>query len=483
VRRLAIAIGCGLLLAAGFAAAEPPAWPPPAVRPDERPLPINLATALQLANARGLDIQFAAARVQAASAALDRARVLWLPNIVTGVDITRHDGQIQDIVGNVFGTSRQALFVGAGPNMQFAVTDALYAPLAARQVVRARQFEQQAIANDTMLAVADAYFGVQQARGDLAGAEAFVRYGEELVRRAEQLAPGLAPPLEANRARTELARRRQAVVSLRERWQVAGAELTRIVRLDAAAQVEPEEPAVLQVTLVDPATVVDDLIPMSLRCRPELAARQAIVEATLTQIKQEKIRPFVPSVLIRGISTSNPGLAGGLFGGGVNSTWANFGARSDWDAQLVWEIQNLGFGNRARIRERKAEHQAALIDVFRIQDRIAAEVVQANAQVQSARQRITDAQAGLTDAADTFNKSLEGMTQTRRSGELLILVIRPSEAVLALQALAQANADYFAAIADYNRAQFRLYRALGQPADCLGQLVTSTNPVICSDPK
>ena len=54
----------------------------------------------------------------------------------------------------------------------------------------------------------------------------------------------------------------------------------------------------------------------------------------------------------------------------------------------------------------------------------------------------------------------------------MILVVRPSEAMLALQGLAQANADYYAALADYNRAQFRLYRALGQPAQCLPETVT-----------
>src|SRR3954451_160248 len=181
-------IGCACLLA-GAAIADPPNnWPPPAVRPDDRPLTINLPTALQLANARGLDIQFAATRVQAAYAALDRAKLLWLPNLVFGADITRHDGQIQDVAGAVFGTSKQALFVGAGPNLQFAVTDAIFGPLAAKQIVRARQAEQQAAANDTVFAVADAYFGVQQSRGELAGAEAFVRAAEELVRRAEQLA-------------------------------------------------------------------------------------------------------------------------------------------------------------------------------------------------------------------------------------------------------------------------------------------------------
>jgi outer membrane protein TolC len=473
MRASAVVVGWACLIG-GAASADPPGnWPPPAVRPDERPLPINLPSALQLANARGLDIQFAATRVQAAYAALDRAKLLWLPNIVVGGDWFRHDGQIQDVVGTIFGTSKQALFLGAGPSVQFAVTDAIYAPLAARQIVRARQAEQQAAANDTVFAVADAYFGVQQARGELAGAEAFVRSATELVRRAESLAPGLAPPVEANRARTELARRRQAVAALRERWQTAGAELARVIRMDPTARFEPAEPPILQVTLVDPATPVDDLIAIGLRCRPELAARQAIVQATLAQLKQERIRPLLPSVLLRGVSTANPGLGGGVFGGGVNSTMDKFSARSDWEAQLVWEIQNLGFGNRARVRERQAEHQAALIDVFRVQDRIAAEVAQAFAQAQSARDRLGDADAGLKEAADTLDKSLEGLRQTRRAGELLVLIVRPSEAVLALQALAQANADYFATIADYNRAQFRLYRALGQAADCLTALLHS----------
>jgi len=471
-------VGLAAFVTAGLAVAQPPAsWPPPSVRPEDRPLPINLASALQLAQAQGLDIQFAAARVQAASAALDRANVLWLPNILIGADVTRHDGQIQDVVGTIFGTSKQALFYGAGPAVSFAVTDAIYGPLAAKQLVRARQAERQAATNDTVLSVAESYFTVQQARGELAGAEAMVHSAEELVRRAEQLAPGLAPPVEANRARTELARRRQAVVSLRERWQTSSAELARVIRLDPTVRFEPAEPPVLQITLVEPAISVDDLIAIGLRCRPELAARQAIVQAKLAQLKQEKIRPFLPSVLLRGMSTSNPGLGGGVFGGGVNSTWSHFSARSDWDAQIVWEIQNLGFGNRARVKERQAENQAAMIDVFRVQDRVATEVAQAFAQVQAALERIGYAEAGLKDAVDTLDKSMEGMKQTRRAGELLVLIIRPSEVVQALQALAQANSDYFAAIADYNRAEFRLYRALGHAAECLTALIAPVEPL------
>src|SRR5439155_10038501 len=144
--------------------------------------------------------------------------------------------------------------------------------LAARQTLRARQADVQAAANDTLVAVSDAYFGVQQARGELAGAEDTVRRTEELVRRVSRLATGLVAPVEAVRAEAELARRQQAELLARERWRTAGAELLRVIRLDPTAQVEPQEPPQLLVTLLDLSRPVDDLVVLGLTNRPELAS-------------------------------------------------------------------------------------------------------------------------------------------------------------------------------------------------------------------
>jgi hypothetical protein len=52
-----------------------------------------------------------------------------------------------------------------------------------------------------------------------------------------------------------------------------------------------------------------------------------------------------------------------------------------------------------------------------------------------------------------------------------VLIVRPQEVVAAVQALGLANADLAAAVGEYNRAQFRLYRALGHPAEALGGAV------------
>jgi outer membrane protein TolC len=467
---------------AGKVGPPPPVKAPPAAdirpakaeevvgeKPAAGPMPINLATALALANANPIDVQVAAERVRAASAQLDRATALRLPNLNLGVDYFRHDGQIQDIVGTVFTTSRSSFLLGAGPQAVIAVTDAIYAPLAAKQVLRAVRADEQAVRNDTALAVAVAYFNVQQARGDVAGAVESLRRADDLVSRTEKLAPDLTPDVEVNRAKAEAARRRQALEAAHERWQVASADLVRLLRLQPGTLVEPAEEPALVVSLIDAAAPLDGLLAAGLTHRPELASQQAVVQAALVRVKQEKRRPYYPTVAARGVGSNTPGLAGGYFGGGVNDDVQDFGARFSLDLQAVWEVQGLGFGNRAAVRERESDNRRALLELLRVQDTVSAEIVQAHAQLTRTANRLKAAEAGLADATATAEKNLQGLGQTKRVGEQLILVFRPQEAVAAVAALDQAYRDYYQAVGDHNRAQFRLYRALGHPGQALGQ--------------
>jgi outer membrane protein TolC len=255
-----------------------------------------------------------------------------------------------------------------------------------------------------------------------------------------------------------------------ERWQVASADLTRLLRLQPGTLVEPAEEPSLTVSLIDPVTPIDELISIGLTNRPELASYQAVVQAALVRVKQEKRRPLLPTLAVRGVGSNTPGLAGGYFGGGVNDDVQNFGPRFSVDLQAVWEFQNLGFGNRARVREREADSRRALLELLRTQDVVTAEVVQAHAQAQRAAKRLKAAEDGVANAAATAEKNLQGLGQTKRAGEQLVLVFRPQEAVAAVSALDQAYRDYYQAVGDFNRAQFRLYRALGHPGDALCQV-------------
>jgi len=447
---------------------EPIAMTPSKAESFERTFPINLATAMRLANARPIDVQVAEQSVAIAARQLDRAKLLWVPNLVVGADFYRHTGGQQNFAGDILRSDRGSAMVGFGPNVVFNISDAIYAPLAAMQDLKVRRAAMQTATNDATYSVAEAYFYVQQARGELAGALLAAQRAEDVSKKAEALAEGLAPPLEASRAKVELARRQQASTAARERWRTASAELGRLLRLEPGTLIEPMEPPFLPITVIPGDASLDALIPLGLTNRPELQGQQALVQATLARLKQEKLRPLVPSLALRSASTNPSGSLGyGTFAGGQGGTLGGSGSRFDLDLQVLWEFQSLGFGNKARIGERQAEYQIATLELFRTQDRIAAEIAAAFAQGQAASERMAQAEPALKESLDLVEKSLLGMAQTRRLGEVNVLVVRPQEVVAAVQALGQANADFYSAVCDYNRAQFRLHRALGHPSQLL----------------
>jgi hypothetical protein len=85
--------------------------------------------------------------------------------------------------------------------------------------------------------------------------------------------------------------------------------------------------------------------------------------------------------------------------------------------------------------------------------------------VQASVVRVRRAEVGLKSAVESYAGNLRGLSQTVRVGELLQLVNRPQEVVAALQQLQQAYTNYYTTVNDYNRAQFRLFRAMGFPAE------------------
>jgi hypothetical protein len=186
----------------------------------------------------------------------------------------------------------------------------------------------------------------------------------------------------------------------------------------------------------------------------------------LARLRQERMRPLIPSLVLQSNSTPTALLGGGVYGEGTNSL-NNWAGRSDWDAEMVWELRNLGFGNRGLITQRRGEQRQALVELFRIQDLVAAEVTQAHAQVRAAAVRVGRAEAEVKSALASYAGNLRGLSETVRAGELLVLVNRPQEVVAALQQLQQAYINYYTSANDYNRAQFQLFRALGYPAQTL----------------
>jgi len=446
---------------------------PAPLEPTDLRFPINLATALRLSDARPLIVAAAQASVWVAEAQLTRAKVLWVPTLMFGADYVRHDGGGPDFNKGVM-TAPSVNYFQAGGGLSVSnpglfqlvnLTDAYFEPLVARQVLNSRQRDIQTAKNDALLMTADAYFRVHQYRGMYAGALYTVERGHDLIDRISRLSRDLVPRVEVDRARDMVAGLEQQATSAREAWRVHSADLTQVLRLDPRAVVVPQEHDHLQLTLIDPALPLHDLQKIALTNRPELASYQALVEAAEARIRREKLRPFLPLVLISGYQT--PGgmlIQAGIFGLGPNSSLNQWTGRLDVSLQLVWQFDAFGIGNLARVKQQRGDESRAIIELSRAQDVVAAEVTEAQARLQSAAARVGQADRGLRSSLIAFNGNYEGLQQTTRFGDVLVLVNRPQEVVYALQRLKVAFDEYFTTVAEYNQAQFQMFHALGYPA-------------------
>src|SRR5205085_6381143 len=130
--------------------------------------------------------------------------------------------------------------------------------------------------------------------------------------------------------------------------------------------------------------------------RPELAESRALVEAALARWQQARLDPLLPRLDISYLA--------GDFGGGINSHLGNFNGRGDGLAQATWELRNLGFGDVARSRARRAQYDEANLHVTEVQAHVAAEIVAAAKLAATRLRSLGDAQGAVKEATEMWRR-------------------------------------------------------------------------------
>jgi outer membrane protein TolC len=417
-------------------------------------LPIDLPTALALVDANSPTVAVARARIREALARQDQAQVLWLPSLTGGVIYNRFDGQTQNQRGEVFGTSRSNLFGGGGPQLTVDVADAYYQPLIACRETAAANRSARATAVGVQLDAALAYLDLLQTHALLSINEDMVARVEGLVQFSKDATDTGASKsaTDINRALTELALRKSEHADLVGRAGASAARLGRLLQLDPGTKLFPADPAVLPVVLVDASQTLDELVMTAISNRDDLAANRQIVAAAWDRVRKSRATPLLPKVVL--------GDQVGGFGGGINEDVSNFSARNALNVQLYWELKNLGFGNAARTREYEALTQEAAFRLAELQVRIIAEIAEAARTAAAEQASFEPTRTAIIESLRWHEKSMEiARNAIGRRGEFDSL-----EPLRSVQSLNTSRITYLSAVMDFNRAQYRLFSLLGNPA-------------------
>ncbi len=434
--------------------------------------PIDLNTALRLAGVQSPQLMIARQRIVEAAALRQLAAVQILPSINLGMNYDSHTGPLQQSNGNILSVNRSALYVGAGSGAVAAGTVSIpgvmlegnvavgvYGYLISRQVVAQRQFATEAIRNQTFLQTTLAYSELLRAEGRRAVA---LQVRDEAKRVANLTASyanaGQGREADAHRALTELESRATDVVAAEGAILTASARLCYVLNLDPSVRLHPTDAWVVPHPIVPDPMPVSQLIALGLLQRPELKERRAAIQEAFLALEGAKVLPFSPTVLI--------GFSSGGFGGGSNLVrpiFGGFGGRSDFDVMAYWTLQNLGVGNLSMINVAKAKLGVTRFQEIAILDQVRAEVAEAYAKTHARFAQIATSERAVQSGTRGFREDLLRIENS---------VAPAIETVDSLRLLARSRYAYLDSIVDYDRAQFELYVALGQPpADALAHPV------------
>lgn len=419
---------------------------------------LNLGSVIALADSQNPNVLLARERINEAYALVERAEVLWVPSLRAGFNFNHHDGNVQNVAGQIQNLSKSSWYGGLGaygvgsnspvfPGLvaQFHLTDAIFQPRIAKHQAASREFSANAVRNDTLRSTSIAYLELVRAEHALMISLEAYNNTKKLVDVTEQFAKtGQGLQSDYERMLAELAIRRSEVISREEAAHVASARLAQFLHADPSVPILSGEPAIVALPLMDHSLEARYYVATGLSRRPELAEQQQLVCEAVERLNREKYAPLIPSIIM--------GMSYGGMGGGTGSTLASSAGRLDMDAVAYWEIRNLGFGEQAARNTMSSGIRQAQQRQLAMLDQVAREVIEAHTQVVERQRRIDVAKEGVIAAERSYQMNLQRIENIQGL---------PIESLQAVQALANSRQTYLNAVVDYNIAQIEFVRATG----------------------
>ena len=408
--------------------------------------PLDLPTALKLAGAQNLDIQIARERLAEARANHDSALAQFFPWISPGITYRQHDDKIQDVAGNVIEVHKYSYAPGASLNAQVDIGDALYKSLAAKQLAQAASHALEAQRQETVLAAAQGYFELALTQGAVDVARESVKISTDYDQQLQNaVGAGIAFKGDQLRVRVQLERSQLAVRQAAEQQRIASVRLAQILRLDPTVQLVAQDTDLMPLSLIETNAAIAVLVQQTLAVRPELKQQQSLIAAARATNNGVTYGPIIPSV-------GAQAFFGGL-GGGRRGVGDDFGAQEDYLVGLSWRIGPGGLFDFTRVRAAESRLRISEFIAQKLRDEITRQVVEAFIHWQSLSDQLSTARAALAAAE-------EGLRLAQQRKEFAVGIVL--ENIQAEQDLTRARLEYLKIVADFNKAQYALRKAMGR---------------------
>ncbi|MCC7376056.1 MAG: TolC family protein [Verrucomicrobiales bacterium] len=407
---------------------------------------LNLQAALRLAGANNLTIRMARERVTESQNELQQQREQFFPWVAPGVGYRRHDGNLQDVVGEVFEVSKQSGTVALALQAQVDLGETYYRVLAAKQEVAASEADAEARRRETCLSVALAYTELCRAVASVSAAEEAVGISRRTTQQVEEaVAAGLAFTGDAQRSTVQSGRAESELVEARLAARLASSRLARLLRLPPEQPLQPDLNEFLPVVVVAAQQPLDSLVAAALTRRPEIRRAEAVVSGVRARRDGAVKGPWWPTL------GAQAGV--GLLAGGPNDQFGNGDDFGDYSAGLSWRIGPGGMLDRARQRAAGARVRIAEMEADDLKDRVTGEVVELRSRAEFAVEQVAIAARNVT-----ASRRLVELTQGRREFGIGAVL----ESVDAERELARARTEHLRAIANHNGCQWEFWYVIGQ---------------------
>jgi len=400
---------------------------------------IDLATVLELGGANNLTIKQYRQLQEKALADVYKSKEWWLPEIHGGIRVHQLWGNAMNTDGTIFeNLNRQFFLAGAGVNASWDFSE-IYSVRANELTAEATQYMTQAQRNEVLLQALEVYF-------DFLTADLYYRTFKVLVDQSELIGDQMKKQVDGG-------------LQFESDWLLAMSNYNhlKVQMLNAKADYIAASAKLVQMLNLSPTIVLVTadtlLLPLDLVSEDEVIGTDTGFEEL----------PFIKSIdlIIMSLESRRsalkkemaiPNFQLGINGSAFGDLFSPIGPRAAINSAITWRIPlgRLAYGGDFKQFDSKIILNQIKIEEYKA--KISEDIVKARGLIVNAKEQMKLAEESAGYAEEAIDQNI----QRQEFG-----IVRPYEILQAQEIYINSQFDYIKAVADYNKAQYRLYVALG----------------------